>query len=64
MLPNRFEQEMVREVVKRPLDRLPTTAAVISMAVPIKQPSFGRAIPLKDWRSMYLVGAIAAVNFI
>jgi len=36
MLPDCLKQELVLDVVKRPLDRLPTTAAVISMAIPIK----------------------------
>jgi hypothetical protein len=36
MLPDGPLQEFVVNVIKRPLDRLPTTTAVILMAIPIK----------------------------
>ena len=64
MFPNCFAQERVVDVVERLLDRLPTTTAIILMAIPTKYPSFGRVIPLRDRRLMYLVGAIAAASSI
>ena len=57
-----FEKPVMPDIVKRPLDRLPTTTVVI--LTDILSPSFDRAIPLRDQRLMYLVGVIDAASFI
>jgi hypothetical protein len=36
VLSDSTQQEFVVNIIERPLDRLPTTAAIILMAIPIK----------------------------
>lgn len=36
VLPDRLQQKIMRKIVKRLLDRLPTTALIISTTIPIR----------------------------